>query len=132
MATLVQGSPEDRGFERHVESNADVVQALPRGSFTREAVSGELAAHLDHLRSKGILARTGTETRDADAGGSDYEIAVFELTDAAIKIADRVTETRDAICPCGHAGLRNCGDYYECQAAFCAREFKRSDLEADA
>lgn len=129
MATIVKGEPGDRSFERHVESNADVVQALPRESFTREDVPDAVADQLIGLRLKGIVARVGTEYRQAATGRSNYEVAVFAVTDAATEIADRVTETRDALCPCGHAGLRNRGDHYECQADFCAREFERSDLE---
>jgi len=133
MSTLAQGSPEDRAFEGRVEANADLVNAVPRKRFTRDEISPRLAEHLDSLRSKGIIDRAASETRDSDGEDdtSTYTVAVFEVVEEAVTIADRVTDTRDALCPCGHAGLRNCGDHYECKAEFCAREFARDELEVD-
>jgi hypothetical protein len=132
MASIVHGTPEDRSFEYYVEANADAVAALPDGEFTRDEIDDRLADELDKLRSKGIIDRVDTEIRDGDSRSrSTYEVAVFAVVEQARSVAKRVTDTRDAITPCGHGGLSNCGDHYECQADFCAREFAAEDLEVD-
>lgn len=131
MATLVQGTPSDREFYQHVKARADLVNAVPREPFLREDVSDGLADKLNELRSQGIIDRVGTEERKAANERSTYDLAEFALDDRAREIADDVVSNRDAICPCGHTGLSNCGDHYECTYALCERAFAREDLEAD-
>lgn len=133
MSTLAQGTPSDREFHQTVKSRADLVTELPQSEFVRADLSEALAVKVDSLRSQGIIDRVDTERRDSQARDrtSTYSIAVFVVDDRAREIAEAVVDSRDPICSCEHGGLRNRGEYFECSADFCDREFAREDLEVD-
>lgn len=44
------------------------------------------------------------------------------------KIQDKL-ENYDSYLPCGHSGLRNCGDHYQCCHDGCDRQFGREEVD---
>jgi len=108
------------------ETRADVVLSYPDGEFRASDIRESLRRHLPRLQEAGVAV---VVDRYEDA--ANKFLHVYRIADRARAAAQRQQETRDSICPCGHSGVQNCGDHYECAFGLCEREFARDELEVD-
>lgn len=118
-------------FRAFVEHRADLINEFPDGEFYRSDVRAELREHIHSLISQDVILSVGSKRLDTDSEHvNTYTVARFAVSERAQSIVEDVMDSRtETICPCGHSGVRNCGEWYECSADICDREFARDELE---
>lgn len=104
---------------------ADMIMALPDGEFRAHEIADPLVEKLRAYQSSGVVEVVNVEQEDKGTKVRN----VYRVNDGIRQAAREQKENRDAMCPCDHAGVRNCGDHYECCFVLCDRQFERSDLE---
>ena len=115
-----------------VRNYADLLDYVPDPpeTFVIENLDGQHVGTVDSLRRVGVVERVGYkayEGRDREKNDRlEYRLAQW-----VPEVVENVLENRDGFCPCGHSGLSNCGDHFECGFELCEREFEREDLEVD-
>lgn len=77
------------------------------------------------LNTRNLVVATATHE---DPTVRSYYTA-WKVDEHAWAYARKIRDGRTALCPCGHAGLGNHGDHYECGFAGCDGVFTRSELE---
>lgn len=82
-------------------------------------VPGSLPVKL--LRDRDVIEVLTPPNRPAN------EEAEWQVTSFAAEVADRAE--RYTPCPCGHAGLSNKGEHFECGFDYCDMRFTREQLE---
>lgn len=116
--------------DRDMHDMLDYLSVLPPGQFTWSKTRIPDDIPVRSLRSNDIVEiETTARVYYGDTGESYHDLRLYRVTDRAADLlaeADRFTP-----CPCGHAGLRNRGDRFECGFDLCDLEFKQSDLEGD-
>jgi hypothetical protein len=131
-------SPADAGTRALVTQHADMLVALPAppATFAADDVPGanDNMMTITTLQRGGAVERVRRETVPIEGGERrDREDTTqrwrWRLADWAAELAAETVAQRDAMCPCGHAGLRNCGDHYQCGVEWCDRRFGRGELE---
>ena len=110
------------GHVNTVRANADAIAALPDDEFRRDDLGPALREALDDLMSTPII-----ETVEQIREGQVYRNIYAVVADAQ-RLAEKTVAQRDAVCPCGHAGLRNRGGFYECSFDGCSQQFDREHL----
>jgi len=110
------------GHVNTVRANADAIAALPDDEFRRDDLCPALRETLDDLMSTPII-----ETVEQIREGEVYRNIYAVVADAQ-RLAEETVAQRDAVCPCGHAGLRNRGGFYECSFDGCSQQFDREHL----
>jgi len=113
------------GHATTAQSFADVIDAFPAGEFRRVDVDPALRDRVTDL-SKTPIVRVVDQERTADGTRN-----VYRVHDEARRIATRTVAERDAICPCGHSGVVNHGDHFECGFDACDRRFDRASLSQE-
>jgi hypothetical protein len=114
-----------------VKANADLIAHLPEpgDDWMKQSHPWLSSQELKKLQANNALKRTERiheyET-DAERSG-DYRWR-WETDARLYQRALKVQERRDAFLECGHAGLVNCGDHFECAFEHCDREFDRSEV----
>lgn len=121
-ASSVLSGPE----QRKVANLADLILAYPEGRFRRKELHEDLRGQLPDLKHSNIALVVEREEDD-----KNHVRNVYRIVEQAREHAREQVTHRDAMCPCGHAGLRNCGSHYECTFEKCSREFARDELEVD-
>jgi hypothetical protein len=82
------------------------------------------------LVQDGVIEKVERETYpDADSARWRWR---FRVSDRLHELAVEFRETEQTPCPCGHRGIRNRGDYYECRFEPCDREFDRAEIDEGA
>lgn len=123
MSTEPIQTREVADLRNSIRSNADLIVAWPDGWFTKDDIADEAWGQLrSYAQTRAIEVRSNGLPRDAP---NRYRVA-----DHYAEIARETVNERDALCPCGHAGLVNQGEYYECAFDLCDREFAREELDA--
>lgn len=125
-----KGSPVSPSTAEFVSRHVDELASLPQPpeTFTAQAVDEGFRAQFKRYARTNMVEICGTESTD---GRPSKTRQVYRLTEyTAQQVAQRL-EARDAICPCGHSGLRNRGSHYECGYDACDQEFARDELEVD-
>lgn len=111
-----------------IRSYADEIAAMPDGPFhAYELEADGVRLAFSKLRQTEAL-QIYQHARDRER----KKRCQWRVHPTAREYAERVSTHRDAICPCGHSGVRNRGDHYRCGAGHCDQEFSREDLEVDA
>lgn len=119
-----------------IEADADKLSVIPDGWFyprddlTEEVYDATLSL-LQRLADRGAI-RTRTVT-DSEGNSNDSKWnrhREYRLTDHTRELVDDVLENRDAMLPCGHSGLNNRGDHFECSFELCEKEFQREEIDA--
>lgn len=108
-------------------SYADHIVAMPDGKFTRRDLDDSLRQLIDGLIENDVLVRAGRETVE-DRRGS-HLLYKYRVRERARDVAENIVQNRNAICPCGHGGVSNHGDYYTCAFEACDRHYGRDELE---
>jgi hypothetical protein len=112
-----------------VESHADELKQLPRDEAFTAAEVPVTNARLKRWQHAAVV-ETVERVPDSE-GNTSPGRWTYQLTDPAKSKLDDLLETRDTICPCGHSGVRNEGDHYQCLFDDCDRRFERSELASD-
>lgn len=125
-------SPGTPDAKARIHDHVDLLAFLPDPPETFHASLLPAKSHGDlrKLCRHGLIEKVGRATYEFSNSRNDrweYQIARW-----AVEEIERVVENRDVICPCGHGGMSNRGDYYECGFGLCDREFERDELEVDA
>jgi len=111
-----------------IRTHADLIYELPDGRFEAADVDDVTETQIQALRRKQVLDRVADRHVGKERECS-YRVGVFEVDSDAEQLAAEVVEGRDAICPCGHAGIQNCGDHYECLFDGCDETYARDQLK---
>jgi len=115
-----------------IDGHSGLIHELPDGEFIREDLPEQIQEYVDTLRRHEVIERVDTVMRDGKGTSRHrYRLAVFEVAEDAAERAQQLRDERDAICPCGHSGVANRGDHFECGCIACFREFSRDELEVD-
>jgi hypothetical protein len=101
---------------------ADTIDAFPEGKFRQIDVHPALRNRLVDLSDTPIV-----ETVDRERTKHGYR-NVYRVHDDARAIADRTVSERDAICPCGHSGVRNRDGQFQCTFPACEETFDRAEV----
>jgi len=117
---------------RKIRINADLLSVLPDPpeTFYAADVPGDNRGTIESLYRVGAVEKVGWDSYDEDDRWNDRR--EYRLRRWANEVVEETIENRDAVCPCGHGGMRNRGDYYECAYEPCDQEFDRDELEVDA
>lgn len=110
----------------YARTHADEILAFPEGRFMRCDLPDALGEYIAEYVESNVISVVGTET-----DGYAKPINVYTVEDEAREIARRTADTRDAVCPCGHSGVQNHGQHYQCCFDLCDRTFSRDELEGD-
>lgn len=122
----------DLSRQEWIDGHSGLIYELPDGEFLRRDLPEPIREYVDPLRFREIIHRVDTQMREGKEGSRhSYRIAVFEVADDAADRAQQLRDERDAICPCGHSGVANRGDHFECRCVACFREFSRDELEVE-
>lgn len=129
--TTLSGAAEQL-IQRHLDFMATLPD--PPATFTATAVGDAKGHVLKRLTRRGIVDQVTRERYedcdDVASDGTKYRWR-YRLDPAAARRRDELLADRDTICPCGHGGVRNCGDHYACLYAPCDREFDRDELDLE-
>jgi N6-adenosine-specific RNA methylase IME4/general stress protein YciG len=125
------------GETQVIHNKADLILSYPEGRFSYEDLEDEvLQGHIRELYHKNILVKTGERTvidsEFADGRHEErtrYRVNEFRVADAAREEARQVVANRDLEMPCGHSGIQNHGDHYQCSNPICSREFDADTVE---
>lgn len=119
-------------IQRHLDFMAELPG--PDETFAASDIDDPHANALTSMERRGIVRQVERERYDnTDAVASDgvkYRWR-YRLTPAAARVRDELLADRDTICPCGHGGVRNCGDHYVCLYEPCDRQFERDELDLE-
>ena len=74
------------------------------------------------VRRTGLLTEAGTAKI-----GPGHTVTTWAVPERVYECAESWHNGRDAPLPCGHKGLSNCGDYFECYYEGCDQEFSREE-----
>lgn len=107
------------GRDWMIKGESDILTSLPRGSWRVDEVGPEWT-ELRGLYANDLIVKTGEVSRD---GSSVETVGVYSVPEHVRELVNRVVRQRESICPCGHSGVRNRGDHYECTSDRCNREF---------
>ena len=123
MSTDIQSKGDLQGYgdthrKLRVRSNADTIVQWPTEPF-----------HHDDVEEWGMLRSFAQDGIVATEPGDDGK-TTYQLRSKFRQLAEETIEERDAICPCGHAGVSNQGDHYECAFDGCTETFSREELNA--
>lgn len=111
-----------------IRRHADWLATLPRDDdFPRADVPDEYHGDFESLRKTPAIEIVGEESNTNRANRERYR---YSVADWAVAMLEDTLDERETICPCGHSGMSNCGDHYECSFELCEREFERDELEA--
>jgi hypothetical protein len=115
--------------ERIAKTHADfIVEELPEPGdvFTiRELPDGDWVA----ARKRKLQTFDAVMIADRSPGHSD-EPHTYQVASWAWDLAVEMAENRDHLCPCGHSGIHNRGDFYECRYPGCDERFSRAEVTA--
>lgn len=86
---------------------------------------------MKQLRNRGLIESTGeAETIRSDGDGrSRWQRNYWTVTEDAQQIFDEAD--RFTPCTCGHAGLHNAGDHFECNFEPCDNRDQEDELDLD-
>lgn len=124
-----------------IKARADELNLCPDGWFyprvdldeeNRDAVFAIVKRLADRgaIRTRTVHENDDDEGRDDNNGGAKWQRhREYRITDRTQEFVNEVLEHRNAILPCGHSGMTNCGDYYECSFELCDKEFSREDID---
>lgn len=122
-------TPVRGGKVQTAYQHADTIQAYPEGEFSRSDLNEHLKSKLTQFRHANLIS----DERVVFPDGRGNRYWIYTVRERARDIARDAIDARDAICPCGHGGMRNLRDGgYQCAFELCEREFKRDDLEVNA
>jgi hypothetical protein len=112
-----------------VRENADLLTNLPSPDEWWYSDDVQLPqSKFQEFYSTGLIEHYG-DTRVSSENSSDPEHRWRWIVNAvAYERAQKVVETRDSLLPCGHAGLCNTADGYECAFQYCDRVFDREEV----
>lgn len=104
--------------------NADTIVEALAGEFVVTDLPGHARSIFRRLQEGNHIDQVGTrETQNTTVGIYRVEPDIYE------RAVDHI-RARDPICPCGHAGLQNHGDYYQCAYQGCDARFERAEVDA--
>lgn len=119
--------PIARSAKQIAMNRADEILAMPQGRFFSQDLAPQLSQEIRYFKNTAAVEIVDTERTE------DGKIRnIYRVEPQARRVAQQQAETRDAVCPCGHAGVQNHGDHYECCFDLCDRKFTRDQLEVDA
>jgi hypothetical protein len=111
-----------------ITANADaVVEGFPEppGTFRLRDLPQWALSVFRQLHARDLVVATATRVDPAIQ--SHY--TDWQVDRDAWAYAKDIREKRTPLCPCGHAGIDNHGDHYECGFVGCDAVFSRSDLK---
>lgn len=116
-----------------VRNYADLLNWLPDPpeTFYMDDLPKSFVGEIRSLAQEEVIAKEGWEAYDEEDGRSNNTRRVWQVESWASERAAEIVAARDAVCPCGHAGVQNCGDHYECGFVACDESFARDELEVD-
>lgn len=118
-----------QSLTQQITHNADfIVEELPEGeSFLRSDLRDGwwLSKTLRKLRQRDVVHVEDIVTVDGQ-GVNVYRVPQHIYDRAVECIEDR--DDSVAPLPCGHLGLRNCGDHFQCNYDGCDRQFSREEV----
>lgn len=127
-----QGISFQAGTPEIVKAHADQLSVVPDGwIYPREDLDEEVHEAVFTLLKR-LAGRRAVKTRTVNENpNSKYERhREYRVTQRTRELVENVLENRDALMPCGHSGMHNHGDYFECSFDLCDREFQREDIDA--
>lgn len=131
-ASQRQGISFQTGTPEIVKAHADQLSVVPDGWIhPREDLDEDVHDTVFALLQR-LADRRAVKIRTVnDNPNSEYQRhREYRVTDRTRELVDNVLENRDAMMPCGHSGLNNRGDYFECSFELCDKEFQREDIDA--
>ncbi|MFC7134312.1 MULTISPECIES: hypothetical protein [Salinibaculum] len=116
-----------------VRNYADLLNWLPDPpeTFFMADVPEDYVGTIRSLSHDSVIAKEGWEAYDGESMPTENSRRVWKVESWASERAAEIVANRDAICPCGHAGVQNCGDHYACSFEACDQAFERDELEVD-
>lgn len=112
-----------------IRRHADWLALLPQDEeFPRVEVPDEYHGDFESLRRTPAIEVVGSEENPYRENRERY---LYELAAWAVEMLEETLEERETVCPCGHSGLQNRGDHYECSFALCEQTFSRDELEVN-
>ena len=115
------------GNRQTIKQHLDWLAELPRGeTFIAADVPDPYRNEFSALRETPVVERVGKEKYNC--WGNDryqYQLPAWVCEEIGELLADR-----DTICPCGHSGIRNHGEFYTCAYDDCDEQFSRAEVEA--
>jgi hypothetical protein len=97
----------------------DWLQTVPDGEFLIRDLHDDFPVNC--MQSIGAIEITG------QSGSTRRH--TWQLSQAARGVIERYGDDRNTLCPCGHGGLVNHGEYYTCGFELCDRRFAREDIQ---
>lgn len=122
-------SPASSSTAEMMSKNVDELACLPRhpGTFRATDVPDSFRGKFRNLTNTALVEVVREEPC---RGENDSKTrSVYRFTEWADQKLQSFLENRDTTCPCGHSGILNRGDYYECGFEPCDQEFAREELE---
>lgn len=107
--------------------HADELLSLPprdEEPFTASEFGPKHESILRHFDQTPIIETVRKE--HSDRGSWRYH---YKINEQARNIAEQQVETRDPMCPCGHSGFENHGEFYTCGFDLCPNTYARAHLE---
>lgn len=132
MSHKTAATASNKATTQEIRMYADWLATLPRPpeTFLKQEVPDAYQSQFRKLRPTEAIQVAGTDIYDD--GHSQSERHKYQLAEWAVDALDRILDTRETICPCGHSGIKNLGSHYECGFAACEKQFDRADLEVSA
>jgi len=124
-------SPFGRSADiNRLKSNIDWLHELPDPpeTFRRSDIPEGHRPDFDALLKTPAIEHDHQVLMNEESHPESYYLWEYTLHPWVVETVEDWKENRDAICPCGHSGLRNKGSYYECCFDGCPEKYSRDEL----
>jgi hypothetical protein len=113
-----------------IRANIDLLGYLPDPPEKFHAFDLPKSKHgvLRRMDEDGIIEKVGKESYD-HLENTHNDRWAYRIEPWVVEKVRDILNHRDSVCPCGHAGVHNCGDHFECTFDLCDQEFDREELE---
>lgn len=129
--------PPSAGHRRlQIRQHLDYLRCLPADRrFRKDEINDDLPVR--RLRNIGAVKTVDEVEVEYETEGGHHtkqrNVYEFALTREAREVleADEDGDKRYTPCPCGHSGLENHGDHFQCGFDLCGQKFDRDELGVD-
>ena len=127
--SITRFSEAGQSASRILQSHVDYLHELPSPPETFYASDDPAEGNSTRRRliEAGIIEKAGHESQED--GDTEYRRNKYCVAMWAHEKVREIVSDRETLCPCGHGGVRNCGEHFECGFALCDQQFDRDELE---
>lgn len=120
----------DLSTSQLVRDNADLLVSLPAPDEWWFYEDVDLPhSKFQQFNAKGLIEHYGTQKAPSSNSRDQRHRWRWVVDEAVYERAQEMVDRRDALLPCGHAGLCNVAEGFVCGFEFCDQIFERAEVQ---